>query len=144
MPRIGNNPASFLSITREDRDRTEVRVLWVMTATVAVAVLISVALAPWRVSAGLFLGGGLSLLNYHWLRSSVAAILNLDSGKPHHQSSRYILRYLVLGIAVFAAYELRLVSLTAAIVGLCAFVPAFFVEAGRQFYYSIIRREESF
>jgi hypothetical protein len=28
--------------------------------------------------------------------------------------------------------------------GLCSFVPALFVEAFRQFYFAIIRREESF
>ena len=38
------------------------------------APIIGTVLAPWRVSFGLMLGGGLSLLNYHWLRTSVGAI----------------------------------------------------------------------
>jgi hypothetical protein len=58
--------------------------------------------------------------------------------------SRYIIRYFVVAGAAVAAYELRLVSLPALLVGLCSFVPALFVEAFRQFYFAIIRREESF
>ena len=58
--------------------------------------------------------------------------------------SSYILRYLIVGIVVFAAYQLRLVSLAATIAGLCSFVPALFVEAFRQFYLAMIHREESY
>jgi hypothetical protein len=36
------------------------------------------------------------------------------------------------------------VVLAATLAGLCSLVPALFVEAARQFYFSIIHREESF
>ena len=39
-----------------------------------VAVAGSAFLAPWRVTAGLALGGALALFNQHWLRSSVEAV----------------------------------------------------------------------
>jgi len=124
----------------------ELRLFRVMAISVIVASIISLVLAPWRVSFGLMLGGGLSLLNYHWLRNSVSAIFNLDPAvrRPRVRISSYILRYLIVGAVVFAAYELRLVSLAATIAGLCAFVPALFVEASRQFYFAIIHREESY
>jgi len=124
----------------------ETRVFFVMILTVGLAVIASAILAPWRFTAGLMLGGVLSLLNYHWLRTSVAAVFNIDiaAEKPRVKASRYILRYFVIAVISFAAYKLQLVSLPATIVGLCAFVPALFVEAGRQFYLSIIHREESF
>ena len=124
----------------------ETRVFFAMILTVALAVIASAILAPWRVMTGLMLGGVLSLLNYHWLRTSVAAVFNIDiaAGRPRFKASRYILRYFVIGVISFAAYKLRLVSLPATIAGLCAFVPALFVEAGRQFYFAIIHREESF
>lgn len=124
----------------------ELRLFRVMIVSVVVASIISMVLAPWRFSFGLMLGGGLSLLNYHWLRTSVSAIFNIDHAveRPRVRISSYIFRYLVVGMAAFAAYQLRLVSLAATIAGLCAFVPALFVEACRQFYFAIIHREESY
>jgi hypothetical protein len=124
----------------------ELRIFRLMSASVAVAVAATAWLAPWRVMTGLMLGGVLSLLNYHWLRTSVAAVFNIDiaAERPRFKASRYILRYFVIGVISFAAYRLRLVSLPATLAGLCAFVPALFVEAGRQFYFAILHREESF
>lgn len=124
----------------------ELRLFRVMIVIVIGATIISLVVATWRVSFGLVLGGGLSLLNYHWLRTSVSAIFNIDHAveRPRVRISSYILRYLIVGSVVFVAYELRLVSLAATIAGLCAFVPALFVEAFRQFYFAIIYREESY
>ena len=124
----------------------ETRVFFAMILTVGLAVIASAILAPWRFTAGLLLGGALSLFNYHWLRTSVAAVFNIDMAakRPRFKASRYILRYFVIGAISFAAYKLQLVSLPATLAGLCAFVPALFVEAGRQFYFAIIHREESF
>lgn len=124
----------------------EQRLFRVMVISVIGASIISLVLAPWRFSFGLMLGGGLSLLNYHWLRTSVSAIFNIDHAvrRPRIRISSYILRYLLVGAVVFAAYELRLVSLAATVGGLCAFVPALFAEAFRQFYFAIIHREESY
>jgi hypothetical protein len=131
----------------EPADRAlEVRLFRVMIVSVTAASIISMVLAPWRVSFGLMLGGGLSLLNYHWLRTSVGAVFNIDHAlqRPRVRISSYILRYLLVGAVVFAAYQLRLVSIAATMAGLCAFVPALFVEAFRQFYFAIIHREESY
>ena len=124
----------------------ELRLFRVMIVSVIAASIVSMVFAPWRVSFGLMLGGGLSLLNYHWLRTSVGAIFNIDHAlqRPRVRISSYILRYLLVGAVVFGAYQLRLVSIAATMIGLCAFVPALFVEAFRQFYFAIIHREESF
>lgn len=132
-------------LTGRDTGALELRILRAMIATIAVAVIAATVLAPWRVTLGLALGGGLSLLNYHWLRTSVAAIFagDIETRRPRVRGSRYLIRYLVVGFVAFGAYKLRIVSLPALFAGLCSFVPALFVEAGRQFYISIIRREES-
>jgi hypothetical protein len=127
----------------EERGALELRVWRSMIASVALAVIGSTMLLPWRVTTGLMLGGGLSLLNYHWLRTSVAAVFNV-SERPQIKISRYFIRYFVVAGAAFAAYELQLVSLGAMFAGLSAFVPALFIEASRHFYFAIIRREESF
>jgi len=116
-----------------------------MIVSVIAAVSIAAFLAPWPVVFGLMLGGTLSLLNYYWLRSSVAAIFNVSGlTKPRVRISSYLIRYFIVGAVVFAAYRLQLASLPAMIAGLCAIVPALFAEATRQFYLAIIYREESF
>ena len=127
-------------------DTTEARIFRAMIVAVAVAVLISAIVAPWRVTSGLLLGGLLSLLNHRWLSGSVAALLDMQKPgvTPRLKLWKHGLRYLVIAVAVFAGYQLNLISLAATIAGLCSFVPALFVEAGRQFYFAIIRREESF
>ena len=124
----------------------EARLLRSMIVSVAIAAGVCVFAAPWRVTSGLILGGALSILNFRWLHSSVAAIfqVNLDSARPRAGVSRYVLRYMVVAAVVFAAMSLQIVSLAATLAGLCAFVPALFVEAVREFYFAIIHREESF
>jgi hypothetical protein len=145
MSRIANSVGGDV-ITEGAEGALELRLFRVMIVTVVAAAIVSAVFAPWRVSTGLMLGGGLSLLNYHWLRTSVGAIFNIDYSKdrPHVRISSYILRYLIVGLVVFAAYQLRVISLAATIAGLCSIVPALFVEAFRQFYFAMIHREESF
>jgi ATP synthase I chain len=132
-------------VTSRDASALEGRMLRTMIVTSIAAVGIALVLAPWRVTTGLLLGGALSILNYRWLHSSATVIINLNIGSlaPSSHSIRYVLRYLIIAAAVFAAYQLNLVSLAATIVGLCSFVPALMFEAFRQFYFIIIHREES-
>ncbi len=115
----------------------------VMVASVVLAASVSALLAPWRVSTGLLLGGSLSLLNYRWLRTSIAALIEARvAGKSASaRGARYILRYFVIATLVIAAFKLNAVSLPATIIGLCSFVIAFFAEAFRQFYFTIVHRE---
>jgi len=122
------------------------RVLRTMALATALAVLISFAVAPWRVTTGFLLGGILSLLSHHWMRTSISAAFGraLGSGtKPQLTSMKYVLRYFVVAAAVFTAYNLGVVSLPATFAGLCSFVVALFVEAFREFYFAIIHREET-
>ncbi len=123
----------------------ERRIFVTMTLAVAVAALASLPFGDWRVSVGLLLGGLLSLLNHHWLRSSTAAAFSVlaHGAKPKLRIAQYLLRYLVIAVTVFLAYKLNIVSLPATIVGLCSFVVALFVEAFREFYLAIIHREEA-
>jgi hypothetical protein len=121
------------------------RILCSMAVAVMLAVIVSAPFAHWRITAGLLLGGLLSLLNHHWLTSSTAAALSVvaHGAKPKLKLAQYVLRYLVVGAAVFLAYKLNFVSLGATIAGLCSFVVALFVEALREFYFAIVQREET-
>ena len=122
----------------------ESRILRLMAVAVALAVIVSMPIAPWRTTAGLALGGLLSLFNYHWLRSSVRDLIaaNASDKAVGHSASRYVLRYAVIVAVVFGTYRFGMVSLPATIIGLCSFVAAFFAEAFRQLYIAIVHREE--
>ena len=144
MSQIANS-VSVEGFAGEPDGALETRIFRLMIAIVSLAVIAAAILAPWRVTAGLALGGSLSILNYHWLRSSIEAVLsNANAKPPRLKLWRYIFRYFVVGAFVFAAYGLGIVSLPATIIGLSAFVPALFVEAFRQFYFSIIHREGTY
>ena len=132
----GNSPANA-------DEALQTRIFRVMAASVVVAVSVAALLAPWRVTTGLLLGGMLSLMNYRWMSTSIAALIEARaSGKTATANgSRYIVRYFVVAAAVIAAYKLNLVSLPATIIGLCSFVVALFAEAFRQFYFMIVNRE---
>ncbi|MCA1621148.1 MAG: ATP synthase subunit I [Acidobacteria bacterium] len=111
----------------------------------AAAVAVSAFVAPWRVTAGLALGGALALFNQHWLRSSVAAVFAGASAArpPKMKAARYILRHFVVAAVVFVAHSAGLVSLVATLAGMCAVVAGLLAEGVRQFYFAIVRREET-
>lgn len=116
-----------------------------MCVTIIFAALISLPLAPWRVTTGLLLGGALALFNLHWLSASVRNVFGgAQAGKrPRLGASRYVLRYFVAAAVVSVAYLSGLVSLVWTLVGMCAFVPAALVEAFRLLYFSFSGREDN-
>jgi hypothetical protein len=147
MGQIVNNAGEGALSTDVGSDRPgelDARIFRSMLIAVVLAVLAGAFFLPWRATTGLLLGGSLSLLNYHWLRKSISAALNMERGKrPKLKASGYILRYFVVFTVVAVAYKMNVISLPAAIAGMCSFVVALFVEAFRQGYFAIIRREES-
>src|ERR1044071_4533258 len=145
MSQIADSAGTEIPV-RDIANGLEARLLRWMIASVAIVAGICAFVAPWRFTSGVILGGSLAVLNYRWLHTSVAAILDINfaSERPRAGVSRYVLRYLIVGALVFAAVNLEIVSLAATLAGLCAFVPALFIEAGREFYHAIIHREESF
>src|SRR5258707_1951230 len=101
-------------LAREDHGALEMRIFRAMIASLSLAVVASTMLLPWRVTTGLMLGGVLSLFNFHWLQSSVAAIFEVGAGeRPLVRVSHYFIRYLIVGATGFAACKLGWVSLAA-------------------------------
>jgi len=125
-------------------DSIHTRVFRTMVITTALAVAVSAFMAPWRVTTGLLLGGLLAIFSHSSLKNSAAAAIQLSSagGRPQLRLVQFILRYVVIAAIVFATYTLDLISLSAVLIGLSTFVVAIFVEASREFYFAIIRREE--
>lgn len=123
----------------------ESRVFRSMAIATALSVSVAAFIAPWRVMAGLLLGGLLALFSHRWLKNSAAAAIHFSTvgGRPQLRLAQFVLRYVVIAAAVFTAYTLDLVSLPAVLAGMSSFVVAMFVEAGREFYFAIIKREEN-
>ena len=121
------------------------RILRDTLVAAAIAAAASAFLAPWRVTAGLALGGALAFLNLHWTRTSVAAVFEAAApgARPRVTAARYVLRYFVVAASVAAAVWLDLVSLVAALAGMCAVVAALLAEGFRQFYSAIVSRGET-
>ena len=119
------------------------RTYYVMALAVAAAVLFSVPFVNFRITAGLVLGGTLSLLNFHWMRNSIAAAFSKAGAgtRPRIRMAQYVLRYFVVAGSVYASYKLDLVSLPATVIALSSFVVALFFEAFRESYFIITRRE---
>jgi len=145
MSEIVNSAGSSSALSQIDPAAMERRLFRTMCGTVALAVIISLPLAPWRTTTGLLLGGILSLFNHHWLRSSLSAVFGAaEMGKRLKiKASRYVLRYFVIAAVVAAAYTLNLISIVATLLGLCSFVVAAMMEAFMQIYFAIVNREET-
>lgn len=129
-----------------EEPRAAVRRIFMGTFVAALAaVAAGAALAPWRVTTGLALGGALALFNQHWLRTSVEAVFEGAGAArpPRMRAARYVLRYLVVAAAVFAAHWAGLASLAATLAGMCAVVAGLLAEGFRQLYFAIARREET-
>lgn len=120
------------------------RVFRTMAIATGLSVAVSAVIGPWRVTTGLLLGGLLALFNHRWLKNSAAAAIRLSTtgGASHFNLAQFLLRYIVIATAVYATVTLDLVSLPAVLAGLCSFVVAMMVEATREFYFAIIKREE--
>lgn len=123
----------------------ERRLFRTMCVTVVLSVMISTVLAPWRVTTGLLLGGVLSLLNHHWLRTAIGAAFGttIAGVKPKIKIVRYLFRYFIVAVMITIANLLDIVSLTATLIGLCSFVIAALMEAFMQTYFAIVHREEN-
>ena len=132
-------------LVRDTDSALESRIFRTMIVVTIAAVIVSAALTPWRFTTGLMLGGGLSLLNHHWLKTSLNAVFSTaESGKRVKiGAARYVLRYFVIAAVVASAYTLNLVSIVATLVGLCSFVVAAMIEAFMQIYFAIRNREET-
>jgi hypothetical protein len=146
MNEIADSGALNEKVASTDASAMAERLFRVMIWTVGAAVLVSALWMPWRVTTGLFIGGALSLLNHHWMRTAVMAAFALaaDTGaRPKLKIARFILRYLIVAAALYFASWLDIASLTAMLVGLCSFVVAALVEGFMQTYFVIIHREET-
>ena len=111
-------------------------------AVVAIAVVIAALTADLKFMLGLVLGGGLALLNYKWLHSSLRAVLAAGGEKtPPGTMIKFVVRWLVIAALAWAANKTGYVNAMAILAGLFAPAVAVMIEAAYVAYKAFRTRE---
>jgi len=92
-----------------------------------------------RPATGFFLGGVISYLNFQWLKSGVSGLADrvTNTGKPQSGNGivvRFLLRYVLLGLAAYAILTSFPASLRGLFAGLFLPVGAIVCEAAYEVY----------
>ncbi|HEU4387322.1 MAG TPA: ATP synthase subunit I [Blastocatellia bacterium] len=108
------------------------RRVWRNLAIVGVgAVAAAFAFAELRFALGIALGVVLALFNFWWLQTSVLGALTTGTGKtPSGTILKFVVRWIVVGIAAYAAYATGYFDPIGIILGLTIPAAAVIVEAG--------------
>ncbi|HWN98301.1 MAG TPA: hypothetical protein VNS63_03420 [Blastocatellia bacterium] len=105
---------------------------------IIVGVAISALAADFRFTLGIALGGGLALLNYHWLGSSLRAVLGAGSEKtPPGTTLKFVARWLVVAFAGWAGNKTGYFDAIGILAGLLAPAVAVMVEAAYVVYQTL-------
>jgi len=113
-------------------------------AVVAIAVVIAALFADLRFMLGLVLGGGLALLNYKWLHSSLRAALGAGNEKaPPGTMIKFVVRWLVIAAVAWAANRTGYFDAVAILAGLFAPALAVMIEAAYVAYKAFRTRENN-
>ena len=120
-------------LTTEDQLPPQVslnRVLVIMAVIVAVGTIAGFVFGPARFAVGVLVGGIMAFANYFWQRNSTRAIFAqaVNGERPMLLSVRYILRYVLLGLVVWAIYATGVLPIAAVVLGLAAFAFAVVIE----------------
>ena len=98
-----------------------------------------------RAAIGLLLGSGIAFLNFQWLKSGVSGLADRVTHTGQRQSgkgivARFLLRYVLLGLAAYAILTSLPASLGGLFVGLFLPVGAIVCEAIYELYGAVVRR----
>ena len=110
-------------------------------AVYACAIIAAALFADLHFLLGLILGGGLALLNYRWLHSSLRAILGTGSAHaPPGTSLKFIVRWLLIATLGWAANRTGYFDAVGILAGLFAPAAAVMIEAAYMTYKMVARR----
>lgn len=125
-----------------DPAEVERRVWRNIFAVIAIAVVAAAVFADLKFMLGLVMGGALSLINYRWLHASLRAIMAGGSQKaPPGSMLKFIYRWLVVGVVVYAASLTGYFDMVAVLAGLFAPAMAVMIEAVYVTYKTIAQHD---
>jgi hypothetical protein len=126
------------SLAFADSAAVERRIWRNIFVVIALAVVAAAILADLRFMLGLVLGGGLALLNYKWLHSSLKAILAVGSQKtPPGTTLKFVVRWLVVASVAWLANKTGYFDAVAILAGLFSPAVAVMMEAAYTTYKTI-------
>ena len=116
-------------------------ILLKMAAVIVLGSLAGFVFLSAKAGFGVLIGGALSFANYFWQRHSIKAIIDLavHGERSRFLALRYILRYVVLGLALAVVYLTQTVSIFAVIFGLASFALAVVIEGFARIFSSFNR-----
>jgi len=107
---------------------TERRISWLTLLIGALAGAASLALRHRAWAVGLILGAALAWLNFRWLRRGLDGLMLASTAQQGHAKPKVplvsyalaMLRYALIGLAVYVIFEYLHIPLASMVVGLCA------------------------
>lgn len=90
------------------------------------------------------LGGGISLVNFYWLKRTLAALVEAVAVRGRKRSSagivlRFVLRYVLIAVAAYAIFRSSAMSMYGLCAGLSLPVGAILIEAAYAIYGALRR-----
>ena len=119
------------------------RILWAMAAVTIFGGLLGFIFVSREFGAGVLFGGGLSLVNYYWLKSSLRGIFDkaVSTGeRPRFFGGTYFLRYLAFGTLLLIVFLTKVLPIIAVLLGLASFAFAIIVEAFILLFLSVFKK----
>ena len=107
-----------------------------------ISAVAALGFASWRDGVGVLIGAAASWLNFRWMRTSIAGLIDRlvanrqAAGSTGLLALRFLLRYAVVGAAVYATLKGSVASGLGVCAGLLLIVPALMFEAIYEFYLS--------
>jgi hypothetical protein len=98
----------------------------------------------WHIALGFACGSAVAYLNFHWLKRVVTALADRATQPGHTQSSqgvvlRFLLRYVLMGLAAYAIFSVSPASLYGLFAGLFLPVAAIACEAAYELWVALAR-----
>ncbi len=102
------------------------------------------ALFGWRIVLGFACGCAVAYLNFHWLKRVISALADRITQTGKRQSGRgivlrFLLRYLLMGLAAYVIFSVSPASLYGLLAGLFLPVGAIACEAAYELYVAVAR-----
>lgn len=112
-------------------------ILVLMGALIVLGSVAGAAAVSFRFGLGVLLGGLLAALNYAWLNSSLKALFSGEaSTRTVLLALKYVLRYIIIGVVLFAVYATDAVPVVAVIAGLASFAIAVVIQGLKNIFTS--------
>jgi len=120
-------------------ESAERRIEWLTVACGLAGAAFAYGRWGWQASAGVALGGGLSWLNFRWLKQGVGALVKLSTAQAGEEKARvprsvyvkFFGRFALLWIVAYAILSLSILPAAAVVAGLFSVVAAAMIEMVR-------------